>query len=136
MSWMFDYIGDTIRNIAKVLFYICFVCGVIVLVIGLFRFMGGVNEHFTFSEALACTLEDAIRYESKYANAYYGKMQLKIGFYIVLSSFTMLPESSPNLCVNSSSNYISPSMLPLSSGDLIVWNLVCHSTLSYQKFCD
>ena len=45
-------------------------------------------------------------------------------------------QSSPNLCVNSSSNYISPSMLPLSSGDLIVWSLVCHSTLSYQKFCD
>lgn len=91
MSWMFDYIGDTIRNIAKVLFYICFVCGVIVLVIGLFRFMGGVNEYTTFSEALACTLEDAIRYESLYADAYYGKMQLKIGFYIILSSFTMLP---------------------------------------------
>ena len=26
--------------------------------------------------------------------------------------------------------------LPLSSGDLIEWSLVCHSTLSYQKFCD
>lgn len=45
-------------------------------------------------------------------------------------------ESSPNLCVNSSSSYISPSMLPLSSGDLIEWSLVCHSILSYQKFCD
>ena len=45
-------------------------------------------------------------------------------------------KSSPNLCVNSSSSYISPSMLPLSSGDLIEWSLVCHSTLSYQKFCD
>ena len=45
-------------------------------------------------------------------------------------------KSSPNLCVNSSSSYISPSMLPLSSGDLIEWSLVCHSILSYQKFCD
>lgn len=45
-------------------------------------------------------------------------------------------ESSPNLCVNSSSSYVSSSMLPLSSGDLIEWSLVCHSTLSYQKFCD
>ena len=45
-------------------------------------------------------------------------------------------ESSPNLCVHSSSSYVSPSMLPLSSGDLIEWSLVCHSTLSYQKFCD
>ena len=51
--------------------------------------------------------------------AYYGKIQ-----------------SSPNLCVHSSSSYVSPSMLPLSSGDLIEWSLVCHSTLSYQKFCD
>ena len=47
-----------------------------------------------------------------------------------------IPESSPNLCVNSSSSYVSSSMLPLSSGDLIEWSLVCHSTLSYQKFCD
>ena len=45
-------------------------------------------------------------------------------------------ESSPNLCVHSSSSYVSPSMLPLSSGDLIEWSLVCHSILSYQKFCD
>ena len=45
-------------------------------------------------------------------------------------------QSSPNLCVHSSSSYVSPSMLPLSSGDLIEWSLVCHSTLSYQKFCN
>lgn len=45
-------------------------------------------------------------------------------------------QSSPNLCVNSSSSYVSSSILPLSSGDLIEWSLVCHSTLSYQKFCD
>ena len=45
-------------------------------------------------------------------------------------------QSSPNLCVNSSSSYVSPSMLLLSSGDLIVWSLACHSTLSYRKFCD
>ena len=47
-----------------------------------------------------------------------------------------ITESSPNLCVHSSSSYVSPSMLSLSSGDLIEWSLVCHSTLSYQKFCD
>ena len=51
---------------------------------------------------------------------------------VLLSGF----KSSPNLCVHSSSSYVSPSMLPLSSGDLIEWSLVCHSTLSYQKFCD
>ena len=52
------------------------------------------------------------------------------------SSKILICESSPNLCVHSSSSYVSPSMLPLSSGDLIEWSLVCHSTLSYQKFCD
>lgn len=59
--------------------------------------------------------------------------------YIRKASNTVEPsddESSPNLCVHSSSSYVSPSMLPLSSGDLIEWSLVCHSTLSYQKFCD
>ena len=45
-------------------------------------------------------------------------------------------ESSPNLCVNSSSSYASSSMLLLSSEDLIEWSLISHSTLSYQKFCD
>ena len=55
---------------------------------------------------------------------------------MVIAGLIILAESSPNLCVNSSSSYISPSMLPLSSGDLIEWSLVCHSILSYQKFCD
>lgn len=45
-------------------------------------------------------------------------------------------ESSPNLCVNSSFSYVVLSTLLLSSGDLIEWSLVCHSILSYQKFCD
>ena len=53
-----------------------------------------------------------------------------------LEGYKVDAKSSPNLCVNSSSSYISPSMLPLSSGDLIEWSLVCHSILSYQKFCD
>lgn len=53
-----------------------------------------------------------------------------------ITGFSSGNESSPNLCVHSSSSYVSPSMLPLSSGDLIEWSLVCHSTLSYQKFCD
>ena len=57
-------------------------------------------------------------------------------FQLLFSGFFSAFESSPNLCVNSSSSYISPSMLPLSSGDLIEWSLVCHSILSYQKFCD
>ena len=63
-----------------------------------------------------------------------------LGISVVSATFSRLfsgfLESSPNLCVNSSSSYISPSMLPLSSGDLIEWSLVCHSILSYQKFCD
>ena len=57
-------------------------------------------------------------------------------FGLGLGAVLGISESSPNLCVNSSSSYISPSMLPLSSGDLIEWSLVCHSILSYQKFCD
>ena len=57
-------------------------------------------------------------------------------FCIFLQHLPVFDKSSPNLCVHSSSSYVSPSMLPLSSGDLIEWSLVCHSTLSYQKFCD
>ena len=75
--------------------------------------------------------------------AYYGKILICAPMYKGggynrpgLVSHTRVCESSPNLCVHSSSSYVSPSMLPLSSGDLIEWSLVCHSTLSYQKFCD
>ena len=57
-------------------------------------------------------------------------------FWLGLGAVLVISESSPNLCVNSSSSYISPSMLPLSSGDLIEWSLVCHSILSYQRFYD
>lgn len=46
------------------------------------------------------------------------------------------PESSPNLCVNSSFSYVVLSTLLLSSRDLTEWSLVYHSTLSYQRFYD
>lgn len=73
-----------------------------------------------------------IREEEEEVYQYALKSMLILGGNILLS----LMKSSPNLCVHSSSSYVSPSMLPLSSGDLIEWSLVCHSTLSYQKFCD
>ena len=91
MTQLFDNIGDNIRKIAKVLFYICFIGGIAVLLIGLLRFLGSIDEYTTFSEALNCTLEDAIRWKSLYADAYYGRMQIKTGFYITLSGFTALP---------------------------------------------
>ena len=66
-----------------------------------------------------------------------GAQQRKnVDYAPLVRNFRGSAESSPNLCVHSSSSYVSPSMLPLSSGDLIEWSLVCHSTLSYQKFCD
>lgn len=65
-----------------------------------------------------------------------GNLKIKISYFLIFYVIMAGMESSPNLCVNSSSSYISPSMLPLSSGDLIEWSLVCHSILSYQKFCD
>ena len=68
---------------------------------------------------------------------YFKEACQRIGETEIFFQFTYNREkSSPNLCVHSSSSYVSPSMLPLSSGDLIEWSLVCHSTLSYQKFCD
>lgn len=91
MSQVFDDIGNAIRKIAEVLFYICFVCGIIVLVLGIFKFLGGIDEYTTFSEALTCTLEDAIRCDTLYEDAYYGRMQIKTGFLICLSAFAMLP---------------------------------------------
>lgn len=88
---MFDNIGDSIKKYAKILFHICLWCGIIILVIGLFRFLSSIKPYVTFSEALTCTLEDAILYDSLYEDAYYGRMQMKIGFYGVLCAFSMLP---------------------------------------------
>ncbi len=68
--------------------------------------------------------------------AYYGKILICAPMSRYRRGLLRQNQSSPNLCVHSSSSYVSPSMLPLSSGDLIEWSLVCHSTLSYQKFCD
>lgn len=70
----------------------------------------------------------------KWENVTASKAAIRLG--VTKMSANRCFESSPNLCVHSSSSYVSPSMLPLSSGDLIEWSLVCHSTLSYQKFCD
>lgn len=69
-------------------------------------------------------------------DAVWGISAVSATFSCSFQAFWLGLESSPNLCVNSSSSYISPSMLPLSSGDLIEWSLVCHSILSYQKFYD
>ena len=53
-----------------------------------------------------------------------------------ITYYLMKPESSPNLCVNSSFSYVVLSTLLLSSRDLTEWSLVYHSTLSYQRFYD
>jgi hypothetical protein len=52
------------------------------------------------------------------------------------TALTSNPQSSPNLCVNSSFSYVVLSTLLLSSKDLTEWSLVYHSTLSYQRFYD
>ena len=57
-------------------------------------------------------------------------------FWVLFLRFLQFQQSSPNLCVNSSFSYVVLSTLLLSSRDLIEWSLVCHSILSYQKFCD
>ena len=74
--------------------------------------------------------------DDKELSLLFQKVLEKSGYQVKSASDGAQAQSSPNLCVNSSSSYISPSMLPLSSGDLIEWSLVCHSILSYQKFCD
>lgn len=55
---------------------------------------------------------------------------------LYMSCPLLIPESSPNLCVNSSFSYVVLSTLLLSSRDLTEWSLVYHNTLSYQRFYD
>lgn len=96
--------------------------------VALIGFTGVIGE-MSFGRATKSGPVDAFGYACETKNK--RKLGEVIGFIPVLGA-----QSSPNLCVNLSSSYVSPSMLPLSSGDLIEWSLVCHSTLSYQKFCD
>ena len=88
---IFGNIGNSIKVIAKILFYLCLSIGLLTLIIGVFRFLGGVDEYTSFAEGMACTLEDAIEYDALYADCYYGRQTTKAGFILVLSSISLLP---------------------------------------------
>lgn len=98
---IFDDIGKTLKNISMFLFYFCLVIGAIVVFVGAMMFLSGIDEYTSFSEGLACTLEDAIKYDNLYASCYYGKVTTKIGFWIIFSSFGVLPLYAFGELVNS-----------------------------------
>ena len=91
MDRIFENIGNTLKIIAKILFYVCLSIGILTLIIGVFRFLGGIDEYTSFAEGMACTLEDAIEYDSLYADCYYGRQTTKLGFFLTISSITALP---------------------------------------------
>lgn len=104
---MFENIGNTLKSIAKILFYACLAIGGIVLIIGIFRFVSGLDEYVSFSEAMACTLADAIKYDTLYADCYYGRQMVKIGFIMQISSITTLPLYGFGELINMCSQIIS-----------------------------
>jgi hypothetical protein len=93
MRRIFEDIGGSLKIMARVLFTIGLLIGLITLAIGVLKFLNGVSEHTTvsFIEGLTCTLEDATRRESLYADCYYGRQIAKLGFALILSSFAVLP---------------------------------------------
>lgn len=88
---IFDNIGNTLKIMAKILFYFCLIVGLITIITGMFRFLTGIDEYTSFSEGISCTLEDAIKYEGLYADCYYGRQTTKTGFILTLSSISALP---------------------------------------------
>ncbi|MBE7018418.1 MAG: hypothetical protein E7413_00855 [Ruminococcaceae bacterium] len=98
---IFDDIGETLKKIAKFLFNFCLVVGIVVVVIGVIMFLSGLDEFTSFSEGLACTFADAIKYENLYATCYYGKVTTKIGFWLALSSLGVIPMYAFGELVNS-----------------------------------
>ncbi len=106
ISNIFDNIGDTIKKIAKVLFCICLICGIISLAIGLVGYVSAILDsvdfdmswnHDTFSEALESTIEDVLNLnvtgitEIWQQNLYmWGVIPLNIGFSAVLGAVAMI----------------------------------------------
>lgn len=88
---IFDDIGKTLKLIAQICFYLCLCVGLLYILIGAFRFLGGIDEYTTFSEGLSCTLEDALEYKSLYGDCYYGRQMIKTGFILMLCSLSSLP---------------------------------------------
>lgn len=91
MNKIFENIGNTLKTITKILFYICLFIGALTFIIGVFRFFVGIDEYTTFAEGLTCTLEDALEYEILYADCYYGRQTANIGIFLMISSIFTLP---------------------------------------------
>ena len=90
MEKLFENIGKTLKLLSKILFYSCLAIGIVVIVIGAIRFLSGIDEYTTFADGLSCTLEDALKYENLYADCYYGRQMVSVGFVLAISSLSTL----------------------------------------------
>lgn len=90
---IFDNVEVSIKKIAEVLFVLCALCGACLMLIGAVNFLGEIvdSRYLSFTEALSCTLEDALKWDSLYGAVYNAKLQIRTGFYIGVSAFSMLP---------------------------------------------
>lgn len=95
MGAIFDNIEETLKKIAKFLFFLLLIGGVLILLIGLIKVIGQCDEYTPFSEIIGYTIEDYTRgvrngYEW-YVEGYKGKVMMSYGFCIAISCFAVLP---------------------------------------------
>ena len=88
---LFDNVEVSLKKIAEVLFILGIVCGVYLMLIGAVQFLGELDSYLSFADALSCTLEDALKWDSLYGTVYSAKLQIRTGFYIGISALSMLP---------------------------------------------
>lgn len=95
MSKIFDNIEDVLMGLAKILFYLLLFGGLLVLVIGFFKVVSACDRFHSFTEVMSWTVEDYTFGISKgldrYVEGYRGKLMMKGGFYVALSSVSSLP---------------------------------------------
>ncbi len=90
-DYFFGNVEEALKKIAKVLFDICVLSGIILIIIGIIKFFIGIDEYTSFTEGLTCTLEDAIEHSSLYGNCYWGRKIIKWGFIEIVSALGILP---------------------------------------------
>lgn len=88
---IFEQPGEFLKKLAKILFVLLLICGIILLCSGLIH-MGDVLDRTSdkFSDVMAYTLVDAAKAEWK-ADGYTAKMEIHSGIYILLSSLATIP---------------------------------------------
>jgi len=95
MKRMFENVGTSIQVIAKIIFYLVMITGIITIIVGIYKIVmlaGGWGEyHMSLPKILSLTQEDFATGKDRLVLGYSAKMMVRNGFLRVIASFAVLP---------------------------------------------